>query len=46
MTIWSAETGMDVPAELTGILGDLAEVGSLEFDVNTCVSAYPRVQGI
>ena len=24
------------PAELTGILGDLAEVGSLEFNVDTC----------
>jgi len=28
-----------MPAELTSILGDLAEVGSLEFDVDTYKSA-------
>jgi hypothetical protein len=33
-------------AKLTGILGDLAEVGSLEFDVDTYVSALSWIREI
>jgi hypothetical protein len=32
------------PAELTGILGDLAEVGSLEFNVDTYISALSWIR--
>jgi hypothetical protein len=34
-----------MPAELTGILGDLAEVGSLELNVDTYMSALSRKPG-
>jgi hypothetical protein len=39
MTNWSAVKEVVRLAELTGILGDLAEVGSLELNVDTCISA-------
>ena len=46
MTIWSAWARSVHPAELTGILGDLAEVGSLELNVDTCTSALSWIREI